>query len=153
GPALCRRRRPAPAEHQRRWGLVLTGQGCRLAVQARGAGNSGTHSSIRAARIPAKRTGLTRALSAGRNCGGAEAHAGAVTIAKDLVAERGPAVGALVAPAEAPDHAVHAPTLPAIRAPLPDVTVHVVDAQPVRWVRAHFRGAQQVLALGRVAGG
>src|SRR5262249_12407708 len=67
------------------------------------------------------------------------------------VAVRRPAVPGVVVPAAAAEHAGRGPWLKRVFAPLPDVAVHVVEAQTVGLVRTDLRGPLQVWSLGRTA--
>src|SRR4051812_17083076 len=71
---------------------------------------------------------------------------------RDPVAVRRTAVPAVAAPAPAAEHAVRGPLLIEVLAPPAHVTVHVIQAEPVRRVRADGAGALQVGAFGRLAG-
>src|SRR5262249_43516713 len=93
------------------------------------------------------------ALLAGGDCEGADAQAGGPGRGPAPEAARRPAGGAAAEPAAAPEHPGRAPRLEVILAPLPDVAVHVVDAEPVRFIPAHLGGPLEVPGLGRVARG
>src|SRR5262249_21947675 len=105
-------------------------------------------------RVSGPRKRLVREpLVAGGDCEEADAQAVVPVRGPAPDAARRPAGGAAAEPAAAPEHPGRAPRLEVILAPLPDVAVHVVDAEPVRFIRAHFGGPLEVPGLGRVARG
>jgi len=106
------------------------------------------------ARRPPLQARVALAVSCpGRDCGEADAQEADPDARLDVVAVRRAAADSVDVPTAAPDHPVRAAALEEVRAPLKDVTMHVVDSESVRFVRAHFRGAFQILPLGRIAGG
>src|ERR1700722_12591707 len=98
--------------------------------------------------LRSSRPRLLALLACGRNSGQAEAQDDEAKRRRAFLATvRRPAAPGAVAPAAAPEHPVRAPLFIKVLAPLPHVAVHVIQAQPIWWIRTYLARALQAAAL------